>query len=158
MQDINRRFIEAAKNGDIEIVRDILERGLPGKKMDVNAKDSTGRSALMWAACYGYPEIAKLLIEKGADVNAKDHWDMSALMWAARNDHLEVVKLLVENGADVSAKDRNGWTALMRSTNKNRTEIAKYIGIAIKANRSVDPGRKALERLKRGGGQTNKVT
>ena len=68
MQDINRRFIEAAKNGDIEIVRDILERGLPGKKMDVNAKDSTGRSALMWAACYGYPEIAKLLIEKGADL------------------------------------------------------------------------------------------
>ena len=157
MQNINRKFIEAAKNGDLESVQDILEGGLSGKRIDVNAKDSTGRSALVCAACYGYTAIARLLIENGADVNAKDHWDMSALMWAARNDHLEVVRLLVENGADVDATDRNGWTALMRSTSKNHTEIAKYLGIAIKAEKSVDPGRKALERLKRGGGQTNKV-
>lgn len=37
---------------------------------DLDAKASSGGTALMFAAAAGYTDVVKLLLEKGADVNA----------------------------------------------------------------------------------------
>ena len=58
---------EAARNGDIEVVKQHL-----AADVDVNAKDDRGWTPLFSAALEGHKEIAELLIDKGADVDAKD--------------------------------------------------------------------------------------
>ena len=58
-------LIDAAKNGDIEAVKQHLAAGA-----DVNAKDVDGTTPLHNAAVYGHNEVAELLIANGAEVNA----------------------------------------------------------------------------------------
>ena len=58
-------LIDAAKNGDIEAVKQHLAAGA-----DVNAKTGDGTTPLHNAAVYGHNEIAELLIANGASVNA----------------------------------------------------------------------------------------
>jgi len=50
------------------------------KVPDVNVKDNSGMTALMWAADWGHSEIVKLLLDEGADVNAKDNSGRTALI------------------------------------------------------------------------------
>jgi len=58
-------LIAAAKNGDIEAVKQHLAAGA-----DVNAKTGDGTTPLHNAAVYGHNEVAELLIANGAEVNA----------------------------------------------------------------------------------------
>ncbi|MFH0941135.1 MAG: ankyrin repeat domain-containing protein [Candidatus Omnitrophota bacterium] len=51
----------------VDIVRLLLERGA-----DLEARDSSGETALMAAAFDGDPEAVKALLEKGANVNVKN--------------------------------------------------------------------------------------
>ena len=67
----------------------------------------------MAAAFWGYLDIARLLVEKGADVDARDDTGVTALMNAAWDQRLELVEFLIEKGADVNARDQDGKTALM---------------------------------------------
>jgi hypothetical protein len=93
-------LLTAASKGDINTVKDLLDKGA-----DVNtqaAKDLDW-TALMDAAQTGHIAVVKLLIEKGADVNAKDRWGRTVLSWAAWGGHIAVVKLLIEKGADIDS-------------------------------------------------------
>ena len=58
-------LIDAAKNGDIEAVKQHLAAGA-----GVNAKTGDGTTPLHNAAIYGHNEVAELLIANGASVNA----------------------------------------------------------------------------------------
>jgi len=58
-------LLNAAKNGDIEAVKQHLAAGA-----DVNAKTADGTTPLHNAAVYGHTEVAELLIANGANMNA----------------------------------------------------------------------------------------
>lgn len=126
--DINDELIEAATFGDIDGVKDLIERGA-----DVNAKSLYAKggvvntTALMRAAYEGHIEIVRLLIDRGADVNVKDSDGQSALMWAAFRVHTSIAKLLIEKGADV--KKGEGWAVLL--------QVVSGIGVSVSAS----PGR-----------------
>ena len=107
---LNNELIEAAKAGNYEIVKTLIEKGA-----DVNAKDELEITALMWASAWGRTEVAKLLIKNNADVNAKDSNGWTALMKASVNNNFETSELLLEKGADVNARDNYGKTALDRA-------------------------------------------
>jgi ankyrin repeat protein len=93
--------------GGPEVVKILLEKGV-----NINAKGSTGETALMRASRREDPEVAKLLLEEGADINAKDFEGKTALIWAAWSGHPKVVKTLIVNGANVHAETKKGETAL----------------------------------------------
>jgi hypothetical protein len=54
------------------------------KGIDLEAKDISGKTALIFAACFGHAECLELLIKAGADLSAKDHEGKTALA-CARN-------------------------------------------------------------------------
>lgn len=83
---------------------------LLGRGADVNARDSTGRTALHRAAHVGSVETTALLLGRGADVNTRNEDGETPLMDATRTDVLEA---LLDARAEVNAADRNGWTTLM---------------------------------------------
>eukprot|EP01126_Amoeba_proteus_P055454 TRINITY_DN6887_c0_g3_i3.p1 TRINITY_DN6887_c0_g3~~TRINITY_DN6887_c0_g3_i3.p1 ORF type:complete len:1928 (-),score=499.26 TRINITY_DN6887_c0_g3_i3:166-5883(-) len=76
---------------DLAGVKSCIDRGV-----DLNNKDSFGRTALHIAALVGATEIAKLLLEKGAMVSCRTSDGRTALHLAAQYDHPEVVRLIAE--------------------------------------------------------------
>jgi ankyrin repeat protein len=85
----------------------------------IDEKDTTGRTALMFAAVCGHTHIAELLIQKGADLDVQNtaHFmtgqtGSTALIHAARCGHDDIVKLLLEAGADTEKQNKYGKTAL----------------------------------------------
>ena len=57
-------LMNAASKGDINTVKDLLDKGA-----NVDEKSASGATALMVAAYYGNTEAAKLLIDRGADID-----------------------------------------------------------------------------------------
>jgi ankyrin repeat protein len=89
----------AIKRGDVEDVRDLLDRGA-----DVDARDCHGQTALMLAAHAGHREVVKALIAHRADLNTTAKYGLSALMLALVAGHAEVVRLLADAGADLTLR------------------------------------------------------
>jgi ankyrin repeat protein len=100
IMDLEEELLEAVKSNNVARVRELLGRGA-----NPNARERNRRSArwtaLHYAAFYGYTEIARLLIERGARVNAGDRRGRRPIHLAVNRGHLEVVELLVESGARI---------------------------------------------------------
>ena len=94
---------------------------------DVNAVNDFGKTALMYAAQYGFLDSVKILLAAGADINAqtnKGNFDGSycyddvciangertALMYAVQEGNLQIAEYLVEHGADINLTDSKGMT------------------------------------------------
>ncbi|MDE0077675.1 MAG: SUMF1/EgtB/PvdO family nonheme iron enzyme [Caldilineaceae bacterium] len=95
----------AAQAGDIEILKAAIATGV-----DVNARDSRGRTALMHAVDKGYLLLVSELLEALADVNVRALDGATALFMAAAHGHTEIIELLMKAGADVSIRGPQGKT------------------------------------------------
>jgi ankyrin repeat protein len=121
----NAPLSAAAEGGNLTISKLLLDQGA-----DVNAKSSSGSTALMYAARQGSLEIVRLLLDRGATVNAKTCTGRTALMGAATNGNLALVKLLVQKGTDVNAHVDAQFkcrTALNFAQEKSLTDVVQYL-------------------------------
>ncbi|XP_074308002.1 serine/threonine-protein kinase 12-like isoform X1 [Silene latifolia] len=91
------KLMYAAHEGDVEAIMELVEEC----GADVNFRDIDQRTALHVAACQGYRDVVKLLIQFKADVNPKDHWGSTPLADAIYYKNHEVVKLLEDHGAEL---------------------------------------------------------
>ena len=66
----------------------------------------------MGATFKAYPEMVKILVDKGANVNQVNYNGASTLIFAATFGQLQIAELLLAKNADKSLKDRSGKTAL----------------------------------------------
>ena len=109
------------------LIENCAKSSCSGLNTDVNAKNEFGKTALMYAAQYGFPDSVKILLDAGADINAKTNEthtekalclericmlnaERTALMYAAQEGNLEIARYLVENGADINQRDSQGMT------------------------------------------------
>ena len=74
-------------------------------RVDPDARDANGSSALSWACQEGYTSIVEMLLAHKANVDAIGCFNMSGLMFATRRGHEDVVNLLLQNKADVNFYD-----------------------------------------------------
>ena len=92
--ELNDKLISASRNGHKDVVSMLLQAGA-----QVDAKDTYGWTALMWASSRnGYKDIVSMLLQAGAQVDAKDNDGWTALMLASRNGYKDVVKVLKKHG------------------------------------------------------------
>jgi cytohesin len=110
---------DAARGGDPQLIRLLVERGL-----DVNAKDRYSDTPICDIAWNGKPEAIAALVELGADVNWQGVNGQTPLHHAVRNNQRETVRLLLAAGADPSLSDGKGETPLELSKSRS-AEIAK---------------------------------
>ncbi|XP_076469828.1 ankyrin repeat and SAM domain-containing protein 6-like isoform X4 [Babylonia areolata] len=107
--EIKPDIIEAAKHGDKERIREILDQN-PSQKDASSPQD--GATPLMFAAMTGRLDVAELLVQRGCDINKQDlisGW--TALMQATYHGKKQVAMFLLNAGADVSVQAKNGCTA-----------------------------------------------
>lgn len=115
-------LIDAVKNDNIDLVRKLIAQGV-----DVNIKQSDGRTPLMFAAGIGNIDCAKELIAKGADVNVKYSNGMTSLMYASMRNHPLIVLMICEKNVDINAKDCEGWSALNKAVGKGFIDCVKIL-------------------------------
>ena len=92
----------SAKKGHDSCVRVMLDSGA-----DVDAVNSTGRTALHLAARNGHVDVMKTLLKQDANIDATDESGWTALHHAANNDCEAIVRLLTNRGADLNARARD---------------------------------------------------
>ncbi len=114
--------MSAAFNGHTGCVRLMTVGGA-----NIEAKDTEGSTALIWAANNGHAECVRFLIDIGANKEARDTLKMTALIWAAHDGHTDCVRLLVDSGADKEVKDTEGSTALIWAAHNDHTDCVRLL-------------------------------
>ena len=102
------RLIDAVKNRNIEAVRFLLSQ-----RVDVNAPQGDGATALHWAVHFDDLSTTDLLVRAGAHVNAANDTGVTPLHLACTNRSAVMVDKLLTAGANPNAGLLNGETVLM---------------------------------------------
>ena len=120
---VNRPLlVDAVKNADKAGVRALLQ-----KKVDVNAAEPDGSTALHWASYRDDVEIASLLLLSGANVNAANDLGVTPLWSASQNGSLAMVRRLLKAGANPNAALLAGETPLMVAARSGYPEIVEEL-------------------------------
>ena len=96
------QLFTAAINGDLIELQSQINNGI-----DVNLKDSNGKTALMHAVYKENLAVVKLLLENNADPNIKDRDGDTALDYAKIFNYTNIVQLLENVTLETLKKDTN---------------------------------------------------
>lgn len=114
---------DAAARGDRNAVRSLLQR-----KVDVNAAQVDGTTALHWAVRSDDLAMVDLLLAAGAKVSASNREGVTPLQLAAINGSAGMVQKLLKAGADPNAPlDRFGDTALMMAARTGQPDAIRVL-------------------------------
>lgn len=116
------RLLAAADGGDLERVKELLEKGVP-----VDVQDQHGWTPLMLAALQGHDKTVALLLGQGADIEAQDINGTTALMAAASSGWLAVIKRLMKAGADMDVEDNAGETAFYMAEQFEHRSVVNFL-------------------------------
>ncbi|KAL5591313.1 hypothetical protein FOVSG1_010202 [Fusarium oxysporum f. sp. vasinfectum] len=103
------------------------------KRSEINAQDSTGKTALHVAIEHGLDVEAQTLIQNEADIGIGDNEGQQPLYHACVEGNTELVKLLLSKSAIVNAASSNGDTPLAAACRNGHTEIVNIL-LDAKAN------------------------
>ena len=114
--------------------RGLVERLLDAHPQDVNAWGGYYYTPLLAALNKDHPNIALLLLERGAAAESRGRQLQTALYAASSRGYTEVVHALIDRGADLNAvcddtdnRHHVRWTPLRVALDKGRLEIAELL-------------------------------
>ena len=118
-------FFEAAALGDLPRMREMLD----ADPSLLDAFGDDGFNALGLSIFFRHPEVARLLIERGADVTApaRNAMKVCPVHAAATQGDREMLQLLLERGADPNARQQMDYTPLHSSANRGDHESARLL-------------------------------
>jgi len=118
-------LVAAMKTGDVAAVRTLVER-----KVDINATEVDGTSALHWAVRAGDVSTTELLIRAGARVDTANRYGVTPLSLAARAGRGDLVGLLLTAGANVRTVEATlpeGQTLAMLAAQTGSVDALKRV-------------------------------
>jgi ankyrin repeat protein len=134
-QGSDLRLVEAASRGDRAAVRVLITQ-----RVDVNAAQPDGTTALHWAARRDDVESAKVLIGARASVDAATRYGVTPLHLASVNGSAALIDVLLRAGADANAANPGGETALMTAARAGKVDAVTLLldrGATVNARESV---------------------
>ena len=119
-------------------------KALLDARANASARDSAGRTALMYAARYGHEATVRLLLSHGVDVDALDLAGLTALMHVAQlgasglaarggpstkraDADTAIASDLIADGANPDCKNLNGDTALDIARKSGNSAVSLYL-------------------------------
>ncbi len=124
-------LVAAARAADTEAVRNLL-----AQRVDVDAAEPDGTTALHWASYQGDLETATLLLRAGAGADRPNRYGVTPLALAAGRGDLDIVRALLEAGADANGTLPEGETVLMAAARAGSVDVLRLLlahGAAIDA-------------------------
>ncbi|MFN7038411.1 MAG: ankyrin repeat domain-containing protein [Alphaproteobacteria bacterium] len=112
----------AAENGNSEILQLLLS-----KKVNINAKDVSGSTALHISAELGHTEFVETLLKNNARIEVSNNAKQTPLSKAVRSQRVDTVKMLIARGADKDVIDEDGNTVLHNAAYSRNIQIIKII-------------------------------
>jgi ankyrin repeat protein len=119
---MNVRLLDAAASGDVAAITAALDGGA-----DVNARDATGRTALLVATVNGHTDAVRALLGADADVDLQDDQLDNPFLYAGAEGLLDILRLVNEAGADPDLTNRFGGTALIPASERGHVEVVRYL-------------------------------
>src|SRR5262245_11350246 len=113
---------DAAMGGDKAAVRTLISQ-----KVDVNAPQPDGATALHWAAYKGDKELADMLIKAGATPKVANREGSTPLWLASINGDAAMIKTLIAAGADANEHLPLGRSPLMAAARTGNIEAMKAL-------------------------------
>ncbi len=113
---------DAAEKKNADEIRVLLE-----SKVEVNASQADGMTALHWAVLYDDLNAVKLLLTAGADAKTANRYGVTPLTLACTNGNRATVEMLLESGADPNGSGPSGETALMTAARTGRIGPVKAL-------------------------------
>ncbi|MEO5740556.1 MAG: ankyrin repeat domain-containing protein [Vicinamibacterales bacterium] len=115
-------LIKAVRSKDVATVRALIKQ-----RVDVNAPQGDGATALHWAAHVDDLTIADLLIRAGASAAVANENGFTPLHLACTNRNGAMVERLLSAGADANAASINGETVLMTCARSGEPRAVKAL-------------------------------
>ena len=113
---------DAAEKMDRERIRTLLQQ-----RVDVNAPQADGMTALHWTAYQDDLEATTLLMRAGANVKAANRYGVTPLSLASANGNAAMVELFLTSGADANTALPGGETALMSAARAGSVGAVKAL-------------------------------
>ena len=116
------RLIDAVKRADLQTVRSLV-----AQRVDINASEPDGSTALHWATRRDNPVMVDLLVSAGANARAATRYNVTPLALACANGNAVVIERLVKAGADPNGTSEEGQTALMTASLTGKVAAVKAL-------------------------------
>src|SRR5436190_2946144 len=113
---------DAAEKMDRPAIRALLK-----ERVDVNAAQADGMTALHWAAYQDDVDVVTLLLRAGANVKAASRYGLTPLSLACTNGNAAIVELLLKSGADANAPVPGGETPLMTAARTGSLAVVQAL-------------------------------
>jgi uncharacterized protein len=124
------RLVDAVKQRDAAAVTSLIRA-----RVDVNAPEGDGTTALHWAVQADDIQTAAALIKAGASVTVPNRLGVTPLMLAATNGSATMIDALLKAGANPNEASPEGETVLMTAA---RAGNHKAVSVLIEAGASVN--------------------
>ena len=96
---LSLRLVEAARDGSVDTVRDLLDVGI-----DPESLDDERHTGLILASAGGHVQVLDELLNRGANEDAKDRDGYTGLMLAASRGHIDIVKKIIRTGVNLETQ------------------------------------------------------
>ena len=115
-------LIDAVKAGDRAAARRLLTQ-----RVDVNATEADGTTALHWAVRADDREMVSLLLKAGAKPGTPNRYGVTPLRLAALNGSVVMLESLIEAGAHVDSTNAEGETTLMTAARAGSADAVRFL-------------------------------
>ena len=116
-------LVDAVREGNVRAIRSLLQQ----PRIDVNAPEPDGSTALHWAAHRGDLATVDLLLRAGARAVSVNAFGITPLSLAAENGNAAVVARLLKGGAASNTTVKGGETVLMTAARAGRADVVRVL-------------------------------
>ena len=116
------RLASAVRTGDKAAIQALLQQ-----RVDVNAPENDGTTALHWAVRSDDADLVDRLIRAGANVKAANRYGITPLYLACVNGNAAMVEKLLKAGADANTVSTEGETVLMTAAHTGSVDAVKVL-------------------------------
>ncbi len=128
-QKINKEFLRAVSNGDINKIYSLLDEENADKTIlvDVNIRNKNRDTALIIASENGNLNVVRTLISYDADPSLKGANGDNALIRAAQMGYFDVVEELLYRKSNINSINNSNRTALMEAAENGHLRVVKLL-------------------------------